>query len=403
MDYGYFFADRLDGLRRDGSYRVFNILERRCGSFPCARWFGSDGVERDITVWCSNDYLGLGQSGAVLEAQHRALDSCGAGAGGTRNISGSHKYIADLEAALARHHVKASALVFTSGYVANWTVLETLGRELPDCVILSDSENHNSMIAGIRQSRAEKLIFSHNDVSDLRRKLRSLPYDRAKIIAFESLYSMSGAIAPVEAIADLAEEYNALSYCDEVHAVGLYGERGGGICERENVSHRIDIIQGTLGKAFGLIGGYIASDAGLCDFIRSFAGGFIFTTALPPAIAAGALASIEAVEGAGEARRLLASRAMEIKRGLALRGIPALPSQSHIVPVLVADAVKCKGLSDALLQEYGIYVQAINHPTVARGAERLRLTPSPLHSDSDLALLLQALDDLWDRFGLERV
>jgi 5-aminolevulinate synthase len=401
MNFEAFFTSRLEGLKTEGRYRVFADLERQKGAFPKAISHGGD-EPRDITVWCSNDYLGMGQNPKVVDAMHEALDKCGAGAGGTRNISGTNHYHVALERELADLHGKEAALLFTSGYVSNWATLGTLAALIPNCVVLSDAGNHASMIEGIRHSRAERVIFKHNDVADLRAKLEAIDPARPKLVAFESVYSMDGDIAPIKEICDVADAFGAMTFLDEVHAVGLYGPRGGGIAEREGLMDRLTVIEGTLGKAFGVVGGYIAASAALCDFVRSFSSGFIFTTALPPAVAAGAAASIRHLKMSQMERFRQRERVAKVRAGLDRAGIPYIKNESHIVPVVVGDAAKCKFISDYLMDHHGIYIQPINYPTVPRGTERLRITPTPLHSDADIALLIEALTGLWRQCALSR-
>ena len=399
MDYEAFFEQEIEGLRREGRYRVFADLERRAGTFPQAL-HRADGRSGPVTVWCSNDYLGMGQHPKVIAAMHEALDRCGAGAGGTRNISGTNHSHVLLERELADLHGKEAALLFNSGYMSNWATLSTLASRLPGCVVLSDAHNHASMIEGIRHSRAETRIFAHSDAADLERHLRALDPGRPKVVAFESVYSMDGDIAPIEALCDVADRHGALTYLDEVHAVGLYGPRGGGIAEARGLSHRLGVIEGTLAKGFGVVGGYIAASAALCDFVRSCASGFIFTTAIPPAVAAGALASIRHLKTSDEERARHRERVATVRARLDAAGIPHLANDSHIVPVMVGDPVLCKRMADILMDRFGIYVQPINYPTVPRGTERLRFTPTPMHSDADITHLVASLAAVWSDLGM---
>jgi 5-aminolevulinate synthase len=396
MDYQTYFNSSLEQLRIEGRYRVFADLERIAGKFPHAAFRSRHG-QKEVTLWCSNDYLGMGQHPAVLAAMHQALDSCGAGAGGTRNISGTNHHHVLLEDELADLHGKEAALLFTSGYVSNWAALGTLASCLPGCVVLSDELNHASMIEGIRHSRAPTLVFAHNNPADLARLLADIEPDAPKLVVFESVYSMDGDIAPVAELCDVAEAYGAMTYLDEVHAVGLYGPRGGGVAEQEGLSHRLTVIEGTLAKAFGVIGGYIAASAALCDFVRSFSSGFIFTSALPPHVAAGALASVRYLKSNSSERERLRGRVALLRRRLDNAGIPHVSNPSHIVPVMVGDAAVCKYISDLLLDRYSLYVQPINYPTVPRGSERLRITVSPLHSDADIDYLVASLGAIWSR------
>ncbi|MBF9033085.1 5-aminolevulinate synthase [Rhodobacterales bacterium HKCCE2091] len=400
-DYEGFFRAGLSALKEEGNYRVFAELERRRGDFPAAVNRAGPGAG-DVTVWCSNDYLGMGQHPKVLAAMHAAIDATGAGAGGTRNISGTTRAHVELEAELADLHGKEAALLFTSGYVSNWATLGTLASRLPGCVVLSDAKNHASMIEGIRHSRAERVIWKHNDLNDLEEKLQAIPRGRPKIVAFESVYSMDGDIAPIAEICDLAKAHGALTYLDEVHAVGLYGPRGGGVAEARGLMDRLDVIEGTLGKAYGVMGGYIAASAALVDYVRSFASGFIFTTALPPAVAAGALAAVRHLKDSGAERTSHRARVAEVRARLDALGIPHLKNDSHIVPVMVGDPVKCRFLSDELMRRHGIYIQPINYPTVPKGTERLRITPSPVHSAADIDRLTEALGELWAQCRLAR-
>lgn len=397
MDYRTAFKASVARVRAEGRYRVFANLRRVRGQFPRAHWRTPEGDVRDVVVWCSNDYLGMGQSPCVTGAMKQAIDDVGAGAGGTRNISGTTHYHVELERSLADLHHKEAALLFTSGYISNQATLSTLGRILPGLIMFSDAHNHASMIEGVRQSGCEKHVWRHNDVEHLEALLKAAPADAPKLIALESVYSMDGDIGPLEAVCDLADTYNALTYLDEVHAVGLYGLRGGGIAERDGLLDRFDIIEGTLGKAFGLMGGYIAADEVIIDAVRSLAPGFIFTTSLAPPIAAGARASVEYLKSAHRLREAHQERAEALKARLRAAGLPVMASQTHIVPVHVGDPVLCKRMTDALLMDHGIYVQPINYPTVPRGGERMRFTPTPLHDDSMLDALVEGLREVYGR------
>ena len=399
MDFDAMFDAQLDTLRAEGNYRIFAELERRCGAFPKAKSHDADAPD-EVTVWCSNDYLGMGQHPVVRQAMKDTIDQCGTGSGGTRNISGTAHHHLLLERELADLHGKEDALLFTSGYVSNWAALSTLGSRLPDAVILSDELNHASMIEGIRHSRAQRVIWNHNDAEDLDRKLARLPANAPKIVAFESVYSMDGDICPMDEIVEVAEKHGALTYLDEVHAVGLYGPRGGGVSEARGLADRITLIEGTLGKAYGCMGGYVTGSASLCDFIRSFASGFIFTTALPPAVAAAATASIAHLKQSDAERQAQRTQVARLRALLDAQGIPHLDNDSHIIPVMIKDPVKCRMLADILMRDWGIYVQPINYPTVPKGTERLRFTPGPLHSDADIDHLVTALTTLWKQCAL---
>ena len=401
MEYQRIFAEAIERLHAEGRYRVFIDILRNKGAFPNARCFAGHNGPKPITVWCSNDYLTMGQNPKVIAAMEEALHDVGAGSGGTRNISGNTHYHVDLEAELAELHGKEAALLFTSGYISNEATLSTIARLLPGCIIFSDALNHASMIAGIRNSGCEKKVFRHNDVAHLEQLLAEAPADAPKLIAFESVYSMDGDVAPIAEICDLADEYGALTYLDEVHAVGMYGPRGGGISERDGVAHRISIIEGTLGKAFGVMGGYIASDRNVIDVVRSYAPGFIFTTSLSPVLVAGALASVRHLKESHAEREAQQAAAEKLKAIFADARLPVMPSTTHIVPLLVGDPVRTKRISDILLAEYGMYVQPINYPTVPRGTERLRFTPGPAHDEKMMRDLAAALIEIWDRLEIK--
>lgn len=403
MDYTGAFTAALDKIRSEGRYRVFADLKRHRGRFPNATWTRPDGTTAEVVVWCSNDYLAQGENPVVLDAMKSAIDEAGAGSGGTRNISGTTRYHVELELELADLHGKESALLFTSGYVSNEASLSTLYKILPGLIVFSDALNHNSMISGIRSGRGARHVFRHNDLAHLEELLAAADPAAPKLIAFESVYSMDGDIADIPGTVALAKKYGALTYIDEVHAVGMYGPRGAGVCERDGIMAEIDIIEGTLGKAFGVMGGYIAADAVIVDAIRSFADGFIFTTSVPPAVAAGAVASIRWLKEHNEVREMHQERAAALKARMEAAGLPVMPSVSHIVPVLVGDPVHCKMISDVLLEDHGVYVQPINYPTVPRGTERLRFTPSPAHTDEMMDNLVRALETLWVRCNIQRV
>ena len=399
MDYRRYFEAAIGTLKAERRYRVFADLARDADAFPKAEW-RRGAAAGDVTIWCSNDYLGMGRHPHVIAAMRDTAAKVGVGAGGTRNISGTNHAIVDLEAELADLHGKQGALVFTSGWISNLAAISTIADLLPNCLVLSDALNHNSMIEGIRRSSAERQIFRHNDLGHLEALLQAAGRERAKLIVFESLYSMDGDIAPIAAIADLAERYNAMTYMDEVHAVGLYGPRGGGIADRDRCMHRIDVIEGTLAKGFGTLGGYIAANGAIVDAVRSYAPAFIFTTALPPAIAAAAHAAVRHLKHSQVERELHQRQAKMTKHALTAAGLPVLDNPSHIVPVMVGDAELCKAASDLLLERHGIYIQPINYPTVPRGTERLRITPSPFHEDALIEMLAEALVDVWQRLGL---
>jgi len=401
LSYDHIFDKAIDRLHSEGRYRVFIDILRNKGKFPNARCFAGHNGPKDITVWCSNDYLCMGQHPKVIEAMETALHDVGAGSGGTRNIGGNTHFHVELEQELADLHSKDGALLFTSGYVSNEATLSTLAKLLPGCVIYSDELNHASMIAGIRNSGCEKRVFRHNDIEHLEELLAEADKDTPKLIAFESIYSMDGDIAPIEAICDLADKYNAITYCDEVHAVGMYGDHGGGITERDNVANRVTIIEGTLGKAFGVMGGYIAADQKIIDVVRSYAPGFIFTTSLSPVLAAGVLAAVRHLKESEDERNAQQQNAAMLKDKFSNAGLPVMISETHIVPLMVGDPVKAKKISDILLAEYGMYVQPINYPTVPRGTERLRFTPGPQHDATMMESLTNALVEIWDRMNLE--
>jgi len=402
LDYQRVFAQAIDRLHAEGRYRVFIDILRNKGMYPNARCFAGHNGPKPITVWCSNDYLAMGQHPKVIAAMEEALHDVGAGSGGTRNIGGNTHYHVDLERELADLHGKDGALLFTSGYVSNEAALSTLGKLLPGCVVFSDELNHASMIAGIRNSGCEKRVFRHNDLDHLEELLAAEDAETPKLIAFESVYSMDGDVAPIAAICDLADKYNALTYLDEVHAVGMYGPHGGGISERDQVAHRLTIIEGTLGKAFGVMGGYIASDRNIIDVIRSYAPGFIFTTSLAPVLVAGVLASVRHLKESSAEREGQQAAAAALKQMFADAGLPVMPSTTHIVPLMVGDPVRAKKISDILLAEYGVYVQPINYPTVPRGTERLRFTPGPAHSEEMMRELTDALVEIWDRLEMRK-
>ena len=402
MNYQRVFSQAIDRLHAEGRYRVFIDILRNKGMYPNARCFAGHNGPKPITVWCSNDYLSMGQHPKVIAAMEEALQDVGAGSGGTRNIGGNTHYHIDLEAELADLHGKEGALLFTSGYVSNEATLATLGKVLPGCIIFSDALNHASMIAGIRNSGCEKRVFRHNDLAHLEELLAAADPEAPKLIAFESVYSMDGDVAPIAEICDLADKYNALTYLDEVHAVGMYGPRGGGISDRDAVAHRLTLIEGTLGKAFGVMGGYIAADRMIIDVIRSYAPGFIFTTSLSPVLVAGALASVRHLKASSAEREGQQAAAQRLKTMFTEAGLPVLPSTTHIVPLMVGDPVKAKRISDILLAEYGVYVQPINYPTVPRGTERLRFTPGPTHDEAMMRELTEALAEIWDRMELRK-
>ncbi len=402
MDYRGLFEDAIDTLRREKRYRVFADLERVAGKFPRAVFRDAADNAREITIWCSNDYLGMGQNDKVITAMQETAGKLGAGAGGTRNISGTNRPLVELERSLADLHKKEASLVFTSGFVSNEAAISTIARLIPNCLVLSDQLNHASMIAGVRQSGVEKKIFRHNDMAHLRELLTAAGKDRPKLIVFESVYSMDGDVAPIAEIADLAEEFNALTYIDEVHAVGMYGPRGAGICEREGLMDRIDIIEGTMAKAFGVMGGYITASQPIVDAVRSYASEFIFTTALPPALCAAARASIDHLKQSSVEREGQQRQAQRTKEILSAAGLPVMPTETHIVPIIVGEARGCKAASDMLLEKHNIYIQPINYPTVPKDTERLRITPTPLHNDEMIFELRDSLLQVWDQLSLPK-
>ncbi len=403
MNYKSFFKDTIEKLKKEGRYRVFVDIRRRVRKFPEADHFLDTGKKQDVVVWCSNDYLGMGQNKRVIESMKKAIDTSGAGSGGTRNISGTTHYHVLLERELADLHYKDSALLFTSGYISNEASLSTLASILPNCVVFSDELNHSSMIQGIRSSGASKVVFAHNNITDLESKISKVDIKVPKLVAFESIYSMDGDIAPIKKIADIAKKYNALTYLDEVHAVGMYGPRGGGIAERETVMDRIDIIEGTLAKAYGVFGGYIAGNKYIIDAIRSYASGFIFTTSIPPAIAAGALESVKYLKNSDLERKEHKRKVKQLKGKLEEAGITIMKSESHIIPVKVGDPILCKKASDILLDEFGIYVQPINYPTVPKGTERLRITPTPLHTNEMISDLVSSIKYVWNLLKIRNI
>lgn len=402
INYDQIFNNDLKDLRQEGRYRTFNNITRKKGEFPKAVYNNQFGIKSDVTIWCSNDYLGMGQNSSVVDAFVNAVNLVGAGAGGTRNISGTSNYHVELENELAKFHKKDAALIFTSGYIANECALSTLAKMLPDCIIYSDENNHASMIEGIRKGNSDKFIWKHNDINHLEMLLKKSNPALPKIVAFESVYSMDGDFAPIKEIINVSKKYNALTYLDEVHGVGLYGKNGGGLAEELNVIEDIDIFEGTLAKGFGLMGGYITAKNNIIDVIRSYAPGFIFTTSLPPSLAAAAIASVRYVKNNHSLREALYERANKLKKLMLKKNLPIIQNNSHIVPLLVKDPARCKEISDILLNNYSIYVQPINYPTVPKGSERLRFTPTPLHDDSKIEFLVNSLDAIWNELKLSR-